>query len=204
MDPRWKHPFTAMVAGSTGCGKTTFVRQFLDNIEEMMTPTPEEVVWCFGQFQEGYRDLKGVVLREGVPDVSDFQDGKRRLVILDDLMSEADDRVTKLFTKGSHHLNLSIFHLVQDLFGRNKEQRTVSLNSHYLIIFKNPRDSSQITHLAKQMYPGQIKYLQEAFKDATAEPHRYLMIDLKQGTPDHLRLRANIFPGETHVVYVQK
>ena len=25
MDPRWQHPFTCIVAGPTGCGKTTFV-----------------------------------------------------------------------------------------------------------------------------------------------------------------------------------
>ena len=24
MDPRWKHPFTAIVAGPTGCGKTVY------------------------------------------------------------------------------------------------------------------------------------------------------------------------------------
>ncbi len=204
MDPRWVHPFTCVIAGPTGCGKTTFVRQFLDNLKEMTDPVPEEVVWCYGQWQAGYRDLTNVVLKEGIPSASEFQDGKRRLVILDDLMSETDERVTQLFTKGSHHLNLSICHLVQDLFGKNKHQRTISLNSHYLVVFKNPRDASQITHLAKQMHPGQTRYLQEAFKDATSGSYGYLVIDLKQATPEHLRLRTSIFPGETHVVYVQK
>ena len=87
---------------------------------------------------------------------------KRLLVILDDLMSEADDRVTKLFTKGSHHRNISVMFIVQNLFGRNKEQLT---NSNYLAVFKNPRDASRMTHLAKQMYPGKLKYVQESYKE---------------------------------------
>ena len=39
----------------------------------------------------------------------------------------------------------------------------MSLNCHYLILFKFPRDSSQISHLAKQMFPGDVKYMQEYF-----------------------------------------
>lgn len=170
----------------------------------MMTPVPEEIVWCYGEWQSGYQSMQGVRFEEGLPDVDKWDHDKRRLIVIDDLMSETDDRVTKLFTKGSHHRNLSVMYLVQNLFGKNKEQRTISLNSHYLVVFKNPRDASQITHLAKQMYPGSIKYLQEAFKDATAQPHGYLVIDLTQSTPDHLRLRTNIFPGELQTVYVQK
>ena len=78
------------------------------------------------------------------------------------------------------------------------------MNSHYLVVLKNPRDASQVSHLAKQMYPGKTKYLQEAFKEATSIPHGYLLIDLRQETTDHLRLRTRIFPDQSQVVYVQK
>ena len=94
--------------------------------------------------------------------------------------------------------------IVQNLFGKNKEQRTISLNSHYILLFKNPRDASQITHLGKQMYPSKVKYIQESFKDATQMPNGYLLLDLQQETPDHLRLQTHIFPTEQQVVYVQK
>ena len=71
-------------------------------------------------------------------------------------MTETDKSVSNLFTKGSHHRNLSVLHLVQNVFDKNKHTRTISLNTHYLVIFKNPQDASQITHLAKQMYPGHV------------------------------------------------
>ena len=205
MDPRWKHPFTCIISGPTGSGKTVFVTQFLQHIAHLMTPVPDEIVWCYGEYQAGYNQLQGLVtFVEGLPKVEEWDTTKRRLVIIDDLMSETDDRVTKLFTKGSHHRNISVMYIIQNLFGKNKEQRTISLNSHYLVIFKNPRDASQITHLAKQIYPGKLKYVQESFKEATSKPHGYLLVDLRQDTPDHLRLRTDIFPPNHQVVYVQK
>ena len=141
---------------------------------------------------------------EGLPQLTDFDSKVNNLVIIDDLMNETDQSVTNFFTKGSHHCNISILYLVQNLFHKGKEQRTISLNSHYMVAFKNPRDVNQITHLAKQMYPGRIKFLQEAFIDATSVPFGYLLIDLKQTTPDDRRVRTNIFKDEVICIYMPK
>ena len=171
----------------------------------MVTPIPEEIIWHYGKWQPSYGNAYGVKFVEGLP-VKEEAEGRRRkrcLIIIDDLMHETDERVTRLFTKGSHHSNTSVMYIVQNLFGKNKEHRTISLNAQYLVVFKNPRDASQITQLAKQMYPGRVTYLQEAFKDATTAPHGYLVLDVHQTTPEHLRLRADIF-SDRQVVYIPK
>jgi hypothetical protein len=49
--------------------------------------------------------------------------------------------------------------IVQNLFNRNKYQRTISLITHYMVLFKNPRDMSQIMALGQQMYPRRTKML---------------------------------------------
>ena len=125
------------------------------------------------------------------------------LVVIDDQMHSVDQRISSLFTKGSHHRNLSVIYIVQNLFDQHKEHRTISLNAHYLVIFKNPRDGSQIVHLAKQMYPGKNQYVRQAFALATRQAHGYLLIDLKQGTPEGMRLRSYIFPGDCQEVYLE-
>ena len=129
---------------------------------------------------------------EGLP--TSFDASKRNIVVLDDLMAETDERVTNLFTKKSHHCNRSVIYLVQNLFPKNKESRTISLNSQYIVVFKNPRDVSQMTTLAKQMYPGRVKFVQEAFADVTSTTYGYILVDLKQDTPEDLRLR-NYYHG---------
>ena len=154
----------------------------------MIDPPPEQVTWYYGQWQSAYEnlDIPKLRLEEGLQ--KSFDTGKRNVVVLDDLMAETDGRVTQLFTKKSHHSNTSVIYLVQNLFLKHKESRTISLNAQYMVVFKNPRDASQVTHLAKQMYPGRVNFVQEAFKDATNVPYGYLLVDLKQDTPEDVRL----------------
>ena len=205
MDPRFKHPFTCIISGPSGSGKTSFVEKLLKFLPEMITPLVDEVLFCYGEWQQCYNRMgKGVRFTEGLPDLERLLPGRRRLMIIDDLMNETDSRITRLFTKGSHHRDMSVIHIVQNLFNKNKEQRTINLNSHYIVLFKNPRDASQIIHLAKQMYPGQNRYMQEAYKSATSHPFGYLLVDLKQDTPENFRLRTCIFPGEQQVVFIPK
>jgi len=50
---------------------------------------------------------------------------------------------------------------------------TISLNSQYIVLFKNPHNNSQFTHLVKQLYPHNTRYTHEAFIDATHQPYGY-------------------------------
>ena len=212
MNPTWKHPFPALVAGPTCCGKSQFVKRLLEWGEDMIDGAPENIIWCYGIYQPAYDEMltsiPNITFVEGVPSDLDFMidPNIRNLVVLDDMMQELSNekKITNLFTKGCHHRNLSVIFIVQNLFHRGKELRDMSLNCHYLVLFKSPRDSSQVTHLAKQMFPGHTKYMQEAFQDATSRSYGYLLCDLKPETPTDFRLRTNVFPGETQYAYVRK
>ena len=120
-------------------------------------------------------------------------------------MNEADQNVCNLFTKLSHHRNVSVVFVTQNLFHRNRHVRTMNLNTHYVVLFKNPRDAGQVAIMARQMYPRKSNFVVEAFRDATREPYGYLLIDPKPETDDRYRFRTNIFPDdERQYAYVSK
>jgi hypothetical protein len=205
MDPRWKHPFTAIVAGPTGSGKTVFTFRLIKEARRMIVPPPEKIIYCYGEYQRVFDDHPYVTFNEGLPDLREFDGKIPTLLIIDDLMSETNDSVSNIFTKVSHHRNVSVIYLSQNLFYRSKQNRTMSLNAHYIVLFKNPRDANQVAVLARQMYPGRNQFLLEAFRDATEKPYGYLLIDLKPDTDEKLRIRTSIFPDdERHYVYVPR
>ena len=127
-----------------------------------------------------------------------FDIRKRNLMVIDDQMADAveDKRIVNLFTRGSHHHNLSITYIVQNLFYQGKGGRGISLNSHYLVLFKNPPDKLQVLTLAKQMYPRHTDFFINHYEHAVQRPFGYLLVDLKTTTQENCRLQTNVLPGE--------
>ena len=83
-------------------------------------------------------------------------------------------------------------------------QRTQTLNTSYGIYFKNCRDLSQFSYVARQFDPVNPKRVIEAFRDSTSEKYGYLFIDFSEGVPDDYRLKTCILPPEKCYVYVPK
>ena len=119
----WVHPFTRVIGGPTGSGKSVFVRRFVHHIRHMMTTIPHRILWCYGEYQTLYGTVDGVDFHQGLPDLDTLDPRKKHLIILDDLMDETDQRVASLFTKKSHHRNISVMYIVQNLFHR--EENTI-------------------------------------------------------------------------------
>ena len=197
------HPFSMLISGGRGVGKTVFTKKLLKNRKFVIDNPPERIVWCYAKHQPALLDellkiIPGIEYVEGIPENLDsmFNRNASNIVILDDLMDEGGDSkaVSQLFTRGRHD-NLSVIFLTQNLF--HPKQRNISLNSDYMVIFKNVRDKSQFTNLAKQFMPNHVNFMKWAFQDATRLPHSYLFLDMKPETEEELRIRTNILPDET-------
>ena len=117
----FKHPFTAIVAGPSGSGKTVFAIKLIQHASELLDPPPQKILWCYGINQNLFNELKNVEFHNGLPDVTSFDGAQRTLLILDDLMHETDDTVSQIFTRVSHHKNVSVLYLTQNLFYGSKQ-----------------------------------------------------------------------------------
>ena len=162
-------------------------------------------MYCYGVWQSTFQDMKNVMFHKDLPteeEVREFADGSPTVAILDDLMDAVvrSDDVQRLFTRGSHHLNITVIYINQNMFHQGKWARTISLNCHYLVLFKNPRDFSQIQYLGRQIGLG--KTLVEAYEDCMKERYNYLVVDLSPHSSSDIKLFGHIFPGEVEVGYV--
>lgn len=199
-----RHPAPILVAGPSFSGKSTLVRKILKYHHECFIglPTPVKVLWCFGQKQDVEKNklLPSIKVdyHEGLPDEEKLLSFAPNIVIIDDLQREAtnDKGIEEFFTKRSHHEEITVILIVQNIFTRGKSMRDISLNSRFIYLTKNPRDSSQIVSLARQIYPARPKFLVDAYLDAVKSPYSYIRIDMSQETPNHLRVATRLFPDE--------
>lgn len=203
------HPSTIIIAGPTGSGKTQFLYQLLACGH--FAPFPQRLVWLYSEWQPVYDQIKLILPNtefvNGLPTsglYESFQSSICNMLVLDDQMASAgkNQDVVDLFTKGSHHRNLTVVYIVQNLYDQSKHMRTISLNAHYIILFKTTRDLSQVQRLGEQLCPRHSKCFLDMYYGATEMPHSYILVDLHPETPEWARYRSNILSPSGPTLYI--
>ena len=199
------------VSGATMSGKSFWTYRLLREKDSMFTFPPEKVLYCYGIYQPLFdtmeKELPFVIFHQGLPSEDTLKDlsspSSCNLVILDDLMTQvtASSEMESLFVKGVHHLHLSLLYINQNLYCKGRHSRTINLNTHILVLMKNPRDVSQLQCLARQAFLGRSGFLLDAYKDATSQAYGYLVLDFSPSGEEEYRVRTKVFPGEDTVVY---
>ena len=202
MDFRLKSDRVMCVSGPSQSGKTQFVLKLLEQKEELFENPLNKILWCYGIHDvnlQNFLHQKGYKTLRGLPKEQDIE--PHSICVLDDLLSESESskEVTNMCTRAAHHKPCFVIFISQNLFPGGKEARTRSLNTHYYVVFKNPRDKLQFEILARQISPTRSKDLIAVYEDATRDAHGYLFIDFTQECPDNIRYRTNIF--ESPVTY---
>lgn len=197
-----------MISGPTGSGKTFLTNRILSN--GMFTHDISSILYCYGVYQEYYNTMTqpNLTFHEGLPtsdEVKALNDGEFHVIVLDDLMEYIVKSVETqtLFTTYCHHYNITAIFLTQNIFAKGPCSRTISINTHILILFANKRDESQALNLGKQLYPTDVKGFMEVYMEVTNKPHGYLVIDCDPKSDRLLKLRTNIFPGDDVVCYIK-
>ena len=207
-DPRLVWPYFLLLCGPTGCGKTTWIVELLKSHEEMCTQTPKKLIWIYGvEKPELFKTIKEIwALRqcefiEGFPEdlMSRLEKSNDRgsLCIFDDVMNEVNSNATiSKKTRGRSHLGCSLVLMLQNIFPKGSQSKTISINAQYQVLFRNPRDSLQISILARQLCPLNSKSFLEIYKRATHRAYGYLFRCFTQSCPDEIGYRTNVLPNE--------
>jgi hypothetical protein len=207
-----------VISGATRCGKTHFTHKLLCNLENtFVQPHPQVVLFCYAVYQPLYdkmqMDIPNLELYKGLPDEQEIEEWSNRhegtthkLIVLDDLahLIVNNQNIELLLTQGSHHKNISVIIITQNIFTHGKFARSQSLNTQYFIIFRNIRDGNQIKYLSRQLFPTKPNKVMHAYEDCIKTSHGYLIIDMHPFSEDKYRLRTQIFPKEDLIIYTDK
>ena len=204
-------PTTVLISGATQSGKTFFTKTLLSHSKTMFTTPPEKIVYAYSEYQPLFdcmiSTVPNLTLHQGLPnreELEQYSEGVKHMVlVLDDMMlkiGRSEDCV-HLFTVTSHHRNISVIFLTQNLFSPGKYSRTISLNCLNVVLFKNYRDNRQVITFGSQVLPGKVPFFKAAYEMATRKNFGYLHICLEPNQNREYQLRSNILPGEDLIVY---
>ena len=198
-------PTSILISGCTSSGKSKFLKELLLHKNKMFSTPPHKVIYHYNIWQPLFDSMEKeqkVDFVQGFPSRTDIDNLDREnhtVMVLDDLQHTIvkNKLCEELLTQLSHHANITVIYVVQNIYYPGL--RTLTLNTHDIILFRNLRDILQISMLARQV--GMGDFLVQAYKDCTRIKYGYLVIDLCPHSDDEYRLRTNILPENNTVVY---
>ena len=218
-DVRFQIPSNMLIVGPTSSGKTTWLQNLIKNKKDYFDTPPETMLLFYKEHQKAYdfmedfmrknatkKELFPVFKKYKTPpqNVEELKDifhtyPKKipKIVVFDDYLDEIGPALKHLFTVLTHHYNCFTIFLSQTLFDKKNDLRTLSINTQYMVLFNNPRDRMSISQLAKQVFPGKVALLNQAYQKVTrGRGYGYLLLDFHQRQDDRVRIRSHIFPPE--------
>jgi len=187
----FRHPFCMQIVGPSRSGKTHWLSQLLRDRAQHISPPPARVIYCYAHWQPAYDFMQadGIEFHEGLPSSIYINILANCMLVLDDMMDQVvnDKKLLSLCTEGSHHKNISVVFIMQNLFHQGRDSRSMSLNMTYIVLFKLVRDQLQVQTLARQLFPKKTNEFLEYYREMTSRPYGKVILDLHPLTSDDER-----------------
>ena len=165
----------------TGCEKTTWIIELLRYHEELCTLTPKKLIWIYGVEQP---ELFETIRKIWFPHQCEFVDGfpedlltrleqtsnRGSLCIFDDVMNEvsSNSMVSKLFRRGRSHLGCFLVLMLQNIFPKGTQSRTISINAQYRVLFV----IQETVYKSQSLLVNFIHTIVKTFSKFTKELHK--------------------------------
>jgi len=200
--PVW--PFRLLICGSSGCGKTNLLMNLIYNYlyynkiyiyAKDLTESKYEILQdFFDEVNETMKDKTGedfqVAIfsssKDEIVNVDDLDKEYQNLIVFDDFVTEADQRlIIELFIR-SIKKNCSLIYLTQSYFSTPKDIR---LQCNYFI-FYNISNERELTGIQRDhCLDIDENTFKQYFNKATSEPYSFFLIDKKS---KKLKFRKNL------------
>ena len=201
-DARIKRGFGMICVAPPFGGKTHFILQLLKNANRLIDRPFDYIYWFYGEHSTTIDELNSIGKVQtvaGLPENLDqyihSENQQHGLFIFDDLMQNISnsEEIIQLVANKCQHKRISWIITLQNLFHHGKSRITILRCSHYLVLFRNPLDSSIGHHLARRILPSNPQTFIRIYEQCTQKPRGYLFVDGHQTTPDRARFRTDIF-----------
>ena len=180
-----------MAIEPTFSGQSCWMNRLLIPAKTMINPAPERIIWCYRRLQPLFSEVQSTIKNrlflqgssENLNDDSFIDTRYPSVIVIDDLMRDATNSkdVCELFVDGSNHRNISVTCILHNGFSKGKENRTMSINTQYIVLFKNPRDQTDQPYL-----PGRcIPVIQRSSCLITRRPQKTLWISVYRPKTKH-------------------
>lgn len=210
----FRHPVSICITGTTGAGKTTWIYKFIKNIKDMfVNDAPSNILYCYGIYQNLYNtmisEFNFITFHEGLPSRETvFNMPSSSMIIIDDLYHKlvSDPDMELLFSQISHHKNISVCFMKNNLFYQGKHARTITLNTNVYVLMKNPTDKYQIDLLGRRIFGKNASVLIDAYNFAVdkSNDRGYLIVDLSPSPTTDVIIKTGIFPNEVMILFKTK
>ena len=205
-----KHPFSMLLMGMRGSGKTNFIKDLL--LSDYLINLPDKIYFVCDSFQDNHFNPLKKYYKDRISFVEDlpsYEEMENSLIIIDDQMNTAltNESVLKAYFKGRHK-SISILVSIQAIFSNQGKNnlKTISINSDILVLFPSLKVSDSVKILSRQIYQDLWKFMYYSYEDTRkSQPYPHLLIDNRPQISEKIRLRANIFTNLPNIqVYSPK
>ena len=207
-DIRFCENFKIFACGPSRCGKTCFIIDIIQNIQNIAKAPPIKILYVYKVWQQKFDELRESGLVDHfVQDQTDLvkklktlSNREPSLIVFDDLINSSNlQEIANLFVVDGRHSNFSLIFLSQRMFVNNESFRQISNNCDYFAVFKNPRNSSEVRVLAQQLTPGTLELI-NIYSEATKDPFSYLFINLTQECDETVKYLSHLFDYDHSVI----
>ena len=203
-------PFTMLVFGGSQTGKTRFVFEMIRNRVKIFTECPQKIYYIYSEKQKMFDDYNDCVhFTQDLGILDELPENENILVIIDDMQDEIKDnkKVQHLFTKGSHHRQINLILILQNLFAQGSIYVNLRYNSNYYVLTEHCSNYSSLEHFIRRFIGGKdISYFNRSYRDMIRQEWGALLIDahpqsILKKHPYNVLLRSNTNSIEGQILY---